>query len=325
MQRKMQLESGNGFLSGVKKQGLLIGLVVIIIVFSLTTSNFFSVSNLLQILQQSAIVAIAGCGITLVVIAGNLDLALGANITMSVLMSVKLHDILGPGPALLLGLLFCILSSLASGYLVGYLKIHSMIITLGMMSILGGIMLLYTGGQIARVDDAKNTWFSVFGRGTVGSIPVQVIIMIAVIILFEFILKKTAFGRKVQAVGGNTSAARYSGIDDKKTVLITFLLSGVMAWLAGIVMGSRTMQYQTEIAFGYEFDVLSAVILGGANLSGGSGSVVRTALGVLILSSLKNGFIMMGLPYHFQWIVQCVVTLIVVWADGISKRKEALA
>ncbi len=313
-------------LTGIlKDQALLLGLLGIIVFFSLVTKNFFSTSNLLLIMQQASIVGIAGCAMTFVLIAGNFDLAMGATITLSVLFSIDLHDKWGPLPAVLVAVAACVLVGIINGYFVGYLKIHSLIVTLGMMSILGGLMMLYTGGALTWVDDPKSTWFSVFGRETVLGVPVQVIILVVMVIIYEFVLKRTTFGIKVQAVGGNASAVRFSGINDRKIVMITFVLSALMAALAGIVMASRTMQYQTEIAFGYEFDVLAAVILGGASLAGGEGSVVQTLIGVLIMTSLKNGFLMIGLPYYFQWIVQGGVIMLMVWFDVMSKRKEGLA
>lgn len=324
MPEKIISEKHISYTKILKKQALLLGMLGIVVFFSLVTKNFFSTSNLLLILQQASIVGIAGCAMTFVLIAGNFDLAMGATITLSVLLSIDLHDKWGPLPAVLIAVAACVVVGVITGYFVGYLKIHSLIVTLGMMSILGGLMMLYTGGALTWVDDPRTTWFAVFGRETVFGVPVQVIILAAAVLLFEFILKKTTFGIKVQAVGGNASAVRFSGINDKKVVMTTFILSGIMAAIAGLVMASRTMQYQTEIAFGYEFEVLAAVILGGASLAGGEGSVVRTLLGVLIMTSLKNGFLMIGLPYYFQWIVQGGVIMLMVWLDGISKRKEGL-
>ena len=308
----------------LKDQALLIGLIVIIVVFSLVTDNFWSKANILLILQQACVVGIAACAMTYVFIAGNMDLSVGALITMSVLISVDLHDKIGPALSVILALAFCMIVGLLNGYIVGYLKVHSMIVTLGMTMIMNGVMLLYTGGQLSWVDNPNATWFRFLGRESILGIPIQVIILLVSVIIFEFLLKKTTFGVKVQAAGGNADALKYSGTDDKKIVLITFVLSALMAAVAGLVMGSRTMKYQTEIAFGYEFNAISAVILGGTSLNGGSGSVYKTLIGVMIMTSLYNGFLMLGLPYYSQWVVQGVVILIMVLFDVVSKRKEGL-
>ncbi|MFP3091009.1 ABC transporter permease [Treponema sp. TIM-1] len=309
----------------IKKQALLIGLLAIIVFFSLVTDNFFSVSNLMLVLQQAAVVGIASCAMTFVLIAGNFDLSMGATITLSVLLSIDLHDKLGPLPAVLIALAACVLVGMCSGFFVGYLRVHSMVITLGMMSILTGTMLLYTGGGLSWVDNPSATWFRVFGRDSLFGIPVQVILLLVFIGIFEFILNKTTFGIKVQAVGGNADAVRFSGLNDKQIVLATFILSGLMSGIAGLVMASRTMQYQTGIAFGYEFNVLSAVILGGTSLSGGKGSVYGSLLGVLIIIALTNGFLMIGLPYYFQWVMQGLVIVVIVWIDISSRYREGLA
>jgi len=309
----------------LKKQALLIGLLAIVVFFSLVTKNFFSKSNLMLVLQQAAVVGIASCAMTFVLIAGNFDLAMGATITLSVLLSIDLHDKMGPLPAVLIALAACVLVGMCSGFFVGYLRVHSMVITLGMMSILTGLMLLYTGGTLRWVDNPPATWFRIFGRGSAFGIPVQVILLLAFIIIFEFVLNKTTFGIKVQAVGGNADAVRFSGLSDKRIVMTTFVLSGLMSGIAGLVMASRSMQYQTGIAFGYEFNVLSAVILGGTSLAGGKGSVYGSLMGVLIIIALTNGFLMIGLPYYFQWVIQGFVIVVIVWIDVSSKRREGRA
>jgi ribose transport system permease protein len=194
-----------------------------------------------------------------------------------------------------------------------------------MMTILTGAMLLYTGGGLRWIDDPSKTWFGVFGREDVFGVPVPAIILILFVIIFEFILKKTVYGIKVQAVGGNAYAVRFSGLNDKRIIMSTFVISGLMSAVAGIVMASRNMQYQTEIAFGYEFDVLSAVILGGTSLVGGVGSVLKSLLGVVIIVSLTKGFLMIGLPYYFQWVMQGIVILLIVWLDVASRKKEGLS
>lgn len=321
----LQKKRENSFASFFKNQALLIGLIVVFAFFSLTTDNFLSKSNFLLILQSATIVGIAGCAMTLVLITGNMDLCMGATITLVVLLSVDLHDKVGPLLAVIIAVAACLVVGLINGLLVGYLKVHSMIATLGMQTILSGIMLLYTKGQLSWVNSPNSTWFKYFGRAKIVGIPVQVIILIVMVVVFEFILKRTTFGTKVCAVGGNAIAVRYNGSDDRKIVLICFVLSALMGALAGLVMGSRTMKYQTEIAFGYEFDVISAAILGGTSLSGGKGSVVKTLIGVLIITGLNNGFLMFGLPYYFQWVVQGLIILIMVFFDVLSMRKEGLA
>jgi ribose/xylose/arabinose/galactoside ABC-type transport system permease subunit len=309
----------------LKQQALLIGLILIIIFFSFITKNFFSVQNLQLIIQQAAVVGIASCGMTFVLVTGNFDLAMGANITLGVLLSLDLHDKYGALAGVIAALAVCTLVGACSGFFVGYLRVHSMVITLGMMMILTGVMLVYTGGRLTWVNDPDSTWFRVFGRASIGGVPIQAIFLIVFVGVFEFVLRKTTFGIKLQAVGGNANAVRYSGLNDRRTIMQAFILCGLMSGVAGIVMGSRNMQFQLGIAFGYEFDALSAVILGGTSLLGGSGSVVKSLIGVFIISSLSNGFLMIGLPYYFQWVVQGLVIVFVVWADVLSKRKEGLS
>ncbi len=319
-------KSKGGLKNFVKNQALLIGLILIVVFFSLTTTKFLTKTNLLLILQQATIVGIAGTAMTFVLVTGNFDLCMGATITLSVLLSIDLHEKIGCLPAVLIALGACMLVGLVNGLLVGYLRIPSMIATLGTQTILSGAMLIYTGGQLRWINDPSSTWYQIFGRTKIfNTVPVSVVILVAAVLIFEYILVRTAFGVKVKAVGGNALALRYSGSDDRKIIVTCFVLAGLMGALAGLVMGSRTMKYQTEQAFGYEFDCISAVILGGTSLSGGSGSVVKTLLGVVIIAALNNGFLMFGLPYYFQWVVQGLIILVMVYFDVLSQRREGLS
>jgi ribose transport system permease protein len=307
----------------VKTQGLLLALVVILLVFSLGTKAFLSVNNLILILKQVSIVGIIACAMTYVIIAGNLDLTVGSLVSMATLVSVSLHDKFGPLMSIVVPLIVGVASGAICGYIVGYLKLNSLIVTLGMLSILHGTTMLYSGGGVRIIAFPEKTWFGFLGRGVVFGIPFQVILYAVSIFFFQLILKRTVFGKQMMAVGGNANASRYTGINDRKTVLITFILSGFMSALAGVILASRVMQVQPKLGVGYEFDVITGVILGGTSLLGGEGSVVKTFLGVLILGVLQNGFIMIGLPYYSQWIVQCIVIVLVVWLDITSRRSEA--
>ena len=189
------------------------------------------------------------------------------------------------------------------------------------MNILRAFAMMYTGGQFVELKDHK-VWFTQIGQGSVGFIPISTIIMVIFIIIMGVLLTKTVFGHQVMSVGGNDEACRYSGINDKMVILKTFVLSGLSTAVGAILLCSRGASAQNTIGESYEFDVISGVILGGASLDGGSGSVYKTFVGVMILAILKNGFVIVGLPYYLQWVAQCVVILIAVYIDIMSKRKK---
>jgi len=314
-----------GISAAIKKQGIVLALVIIVLFFSLTAEQFFKLDNIITILRQISIIGVIACGMTYVIIGANFDLSVGSLVSLTCIIAISLHDKLGPVPAVAIALVVGLISGVISGLLVGYLRLNSMITTLGMMGILQAITLLYSGGKYSTLADPANSWLAQLGRGSVIGIPIPVIIYIICIIIIELILKRSMFGRQLIAVGGNGTASRFTGINDRKVVLMTFVLSGVMSAMGGILLGGRVGAAQNTIGEGYEFEVITGVILGGTSLLGGSGSVVKTFVGVLIMGVLKNGFVMIGFPYYIQWIAQWLIIVLVVWIDVASKRKKVLA
>lgn len=318
------VKSRINFVFLLKKQGLLLALIIIVIFFALTTDKFFSYRNLTLILRQVSILGVIACGMTFVIIAGNFDLSVGSLTSLTAVIAISLHDKIGPIPAMLIALIAGLVFGSASGFLVGYQKLNSLIITLGMLVAIQAITLIYTGGKYSRIADPEATWFSFIGRGFVAGLPFPIIIYAFFIAIFAVILNKTVFGRQVLAVGGNPTASLFTGIRQSFIVLMTFVMTGVLAAVGGIMLGSRMMAAQNYIGEGYELQVITGVILGGTSLEGGEGSIVKTFLGILIIGVLKNGFIMLGLPYYFQWVVQWIIILAVVWIDVATKRGKVL-
>lgn len=304
----------------IKKQGIYFALIAVVAVFSIAAPMFFQVNNFILILRQSAIMGIMACAMTLVIIGGNFDLSVGSILSFSTVLMIQLFNTVGPVPAMALVLLAGIAFGLISGFLVGYVRLNSMIVTLGMMGIVQALTYFVSGGKNSTLKNADGMWFLSLGRGFIGFIPTVVVICFVCMILFEILLKCTVFGNQLMSVGGNQVASRFSGVDDKKIVLITFILSGMMTALAGILLASRIGSAQNAIGEGYEMNVIAGVILGGASLSGGSGSAVKAVIGILILGVLDNGFVMMSLPYSMQWVANGLIILIVVYIDIRSKR-----
>jgi ribose transport system permease protein len=207
-----------------------------------------------------------------------------------------------------------------NGFLVGVLRLNSLIVTLGMLSVIQGVTLIYTSGQNVDIANQEQTWFAIFGRGFLFGIAVPIIIFIGLAIILEFVLRRTSYGRKVFAIGGNSTASVFSGISRTKIVFSTYLLSAFTTGCAALILGSRVMGSQNNVGQGYELLVLAGVILGGTSLLGGSGSLTRTVLGVLILGFIQNGLLLLGYPYYTQWIVTWAVIIIAVWLDIASTR-----
>jgi ribose transport system permease protein/putative xylitol transport system permease protein len=302
------------------RQGILIAFAVFIIGFTLVNERFLSPDNVMGVVRSSAILGVMALGVTFVVISGNLDLSVGSMMSFSTIVVLDLHDKIGP--ALAIPAMFAMTLCLGAfiGFLVGYLKLNSLIVTLGMLSAIHGLTLTYSGGQNMGIVDKEGTWFSVFGQGAALGIPVPILIFVALAALLGIILAKTPFGRKVYAVGGNGTAATFSGIKRGRIVFLCYVMSAFCVAVAGLIQASRSMGSQNTVGQGLELDVLAAVILGGASLLGGSGTIFKTVIGVLILGFIQNGLLLVGLQFYVQFVVTWVIIILAVWLDIAAKR-----
>ena len=302
------------------KQGILIAFVVFMIAFTVANPKFLTPDNILSVVRSSAILGVMALGVTFVVISGNLDLSVGSMLSFSTIVVLDLHDKIGP--SLAIPAMFAMTLALGAliGFLVGYLKLNSLIVTLGMLSAIHGLTLTYSGGKNMDIADKEGTWFSVFGQGTALGIPVPILIFITLGALLGLMLAKTPFGRKIYAVGGNGTAATFSGIRRARTVFLCYIMSAACVATAGLMQASRSLGSQNTVGQGLELEVLAAVILGGASLMGGSGTVFKTVIGVLILGFIQNGLLLMGLQFYVQFVVTWVIIILAVWLDIAAKR-----
>jgi len=308
----------------VKQQGLLLAFLILLVFFSLTSKEFFSYRNISLVLRQISIWGVIACGMTLVLVAGNWDLSVGSLTSLTTVMVISLHDKIGPIPAIVAAVVVGLLSGTISGYLVGYQKLNSMIITLGMLGVLQAFTLIYTGGKYTQLANPDDTWFSFLGRGFIWRIPFPVILLVVIAVIFYIVLSKTVYGRWIRAVGGNPVASRYTGIRESLVVMLSFMLTGAVTGIGGIMLGSRIMAAQNYIGEGYEFQVITGVILGGTSLTGGEGNIFKSILGIIIIGMLNNWFILMGMQYYYQWTAQWIIILAVVWIDVAAKRGKVL-
>jgi len=304
----------------LQRQGILIAFALFIIGFGLVSDRFLSAENVMTVLRQASIIGVMALGVTVVVIGGNLDLSVGSLLSFSTVLVVDLHDIIGPAPAILVMFAATLALGAVTGALVGFLRLNSLIVTLGMLSAIQGLTLIYTGGQNVDIADQDATWFAFFGRGFVAGIATPIVIFLVLAVIYETVLRRTSYGRRIFATGGNPIAATYSGIRRSWIVFSTYLVSAFSVGCAALIMGSRVMGSQNNVGQGYELVVLSAVILGGTSLLGGSGSVFKTVIGVLILGFIQNGLLLLGYPYYAQWLVTWVVIVLAVWLDVAGRR-----
>ena len=306
-----------GFLA---RQGILVAFVIFMIGFALANGRFLDPDNIMGVVRSSAILGVMALGVTFVVISGNLDLSVGSMMSFSTIVVLDLHDKIGPTLAIpaMFAMTLCLGAFI--GFLVGYLKLNSLIVTLGMLSAIHGLTLTYSGGKNMDIIDKEGTWFSVFGQGDALGIPVPILLFALLAVVLGTMLSKTPFGRKVYAVGGNGTAATFSGIRRARVVFTCYLLSAFCVATAGLIQASRSLGSQNTVGQGLELEVLAAVILGGASLLGGSGTIFKTVIGVLILGFIQNGLLLVGLQFYVQFVVTWVIIILAVWLDIAAKR-----
>ena len=307
------------------RQGILIAFAIFMIGFALLNDRFLAVDNVFGVVRSSAILGVMALGVTFVVISGNLDLSVGSMMSFSTIVVLDLHDRIGPGLAI--PAMFAMTMALGGliGVLVGYFRLNSLIVTLGMLSAIHGLTLTYSGGKNMDIADKEGTWFDVIGQGSILGVPVPIIIFLGLACLLAILLAKTPFGRKVYAVGGNGVAATFSGIRRPRVVLMTYLISSFCVAMAGLLQASRSMGSQNTVGKGLELEVLAAIILGGASLLGGSGTVFKTLIGVLILGFIQNGLLLVGLEFYVQYVVTWLIIILAVWLDIAAKRGRLLS
>ncbi|QOR40397.1 ABC transporter permease [Billgrantia diversa] len=311
-----------GLLSFLSAQGILVFFLICMFAFSLFSEQFISQSNIMTVVRQASIIGIIAVGVTVVIIGGNLDLSVGSMLSFSTVLVVDLHDKIGPAGAIILMFALTLLIGAVNGFLVGFMRLNSLIVTLAMLSAIQGLVLIYSGGKNVDIANQSDTWFAFFGRGYVLGIAVPVILFALLAIVVQVVMSYTSYGRRIFAVGGNPAAAVYSGIRKNWCVFSTYLISAFCVACAALVLGSRVMGSQNNVGQGYELLVLAGIILGGTSLLGGAGSVWKTIIGVLILGFIQNGLLLLGYPYYTQWLVTWVIIILAVWLDLANKRKR---
>ena len=307
-------------LNTVKDKAIWIVFLGLFIGFSFATPRFLSSNNLFTIARQVSMLGIASIGMTFVILIAGIDLSVGSIITLVNIIAAYLMVDRGFSmvAAVAVSLAIAVLVGTLNGFLVSTIGISAIIATFTTQIVFEGASYLISGGTPIYGFDER---FKVIGQGYVGPIPVPVIIMIVCFALGSFILNKTYFGRYFYAVGGNEEASKLSGIRVGLTKYLVFALSGFFAGLAGIVMLSRTNSAQPTAGLGYEFDVITCVVLGGVSVSGGYGKMSNVVAGVLIIGILTNGMVLLNVSTYMQMVVKGIVLALAVGFDSIQKRR----
>jgi ribose transport system permease protein len=300
--------------------GTLVGLLLLSAVLTILTPYFLTVSNLMNVVQQSAIIAIVAAGITFVIISGGIDLSVGSILALGgLVMADALHSGVAVPVAIVIGLLVGLAAGCVNGLLVTFGRLPPFIATLGTMSAIRGLALMYKDGSpISGFSDN----FRALATGGVFGIPAPVITMLIVFVIAHFVLTRTKVGRYAYAIGGNEEGALLSGINVRFHKIVVYGLSGMLSALSAVLLSARLNSAQPIAATGYELDAIAAAVIGGTSLLGGEGTLFGTLIGALIMGVLRNGLNLLNVSSYLQQVAIGSVIIIAVFVDMALKRRR---
>lgn len=297
----------------------LLGLIVLCVIISIATPRFLNINNILNVLTQVSVNAILAIGMSFVILTGGIDLSVGSTLALAGAIAATFAK--GSNGGILVPLLIAIvlgaIIGLFNGLFVSKGKMQAFIVTLASMTIFRGATYVYTNGT--PVSGISGNFINI-GNKKIAGIPMPVLIIFLIFIIAWYILTQTRYGRYVYALGGNEDSARLSGINTNKVKTLVYVISGITAALAGVIVTSRVGSASPNAGAGFELDAIAAVVLGGTSLSGGEGSITGTLIGAMIIGVLNNGLNLMNVSPYYQSIVKGAVILFAILLDKRSKK-----
>ncbi len=304
-----------------RRFGTLLGLVLLCVTLWILSPYFLTPSNLVNVVQQTAVNAIIAVGMTFVIVSAGIDLSVGSIVAFSGVILASCLQAGAPLPlALLAGLAAGGACGLVNGLLITWGRLPPFISTLGMMSVARGAALVYTQGRPISGFEAD---FRFLATGELGFLPVPVLIMGVVYLLSHLLLSRTRFGRYTYAIGGNEEAAQLSGVSVRFHKSMIYAFSGLTSAVAAIILTARLNSAQPIAGFMYELDAIAAAVIGGTSLLGGEGTLTGTLIGALIMGVLRNGLNLLGVSSFLQQIVIGSVIITAVLVDALLKRRAS--
>ncbi|PQK82328.1 ABC transporter permease [Pantoea ananatis] len=303
----------------LRDAGTLIGLLIIVVTFSFLSPVFFTVPNLLNILQQSSINALIALGMTLVIISGGIDLSVGPTAALSAVLGATLMVSGVPVPLAIMATL-CVgaVSGIFSGTLIAYAGLQPFIVTLGGLSLFRAIALIFTGGN--PVFGIPMSFRSLI-NSTVFGVPTPIVVVAVIALCLWTVMNKTPLGEYILAIGGNEEAARVAGVPVKRTKVTVYVISGMLASLASLILIGRLGAAEPTIGNLWELDAIAAAAIGGASLMGGKGSIFGTLIGVIILGALRNGLTLLNIQAFYQLLATGLIIIIAMLIDRATRGK----
>lgn len=305
--------------------GVLAALLILGVVMSIASPYFLKTQNLFNVLRSISTISIMAIGMTMVIVSGGIDLSVGSLAAVSAMLTARLmtYHQFSPWVAFASGILLGLLLGATNGFIITRIKVNPFITTLGMMSIARGLTyLISTGlyGSVASNIPMRNEAVNFLGAGYVGVVPFPVIEMVILVTVFSIFLQHFVLGRQIYAVGSNEQAALLSGVNVANVRLFVYMLLGGLAALAGVMGAGLLSTAPTNLGTGNELDVIAAVVIGGASLMGGEGTILGAVIGAAIMAVIRNAFVLLKLPIYMQTVTIGVVIIIAVALDQLRKR-----
>ena len=307
-----------------EKYMMLFVLLGLFILLSVISDVFLTSQNIMNLFRQVSVIGIISIGAGIVVIGGTFDMSVGSLCTMCGCACLLLQNKVGVLPAVILTILIGAAVGFINGYIITAIKGNSgdsFMVTFGMLTVLQAIALLLTGGY--PLNPSKSAVYNAIGSGTIGTLlPISIIVFIVLTVIAAVVMQKTIFGKEVYYMGSNEVVAKLAGINTKRNRIISYVISGVCASLAAIVLTGRINGATAKMGHGFEFDAMTALVVGGISLSGGIGNMINMVIGVLIMGVLSNGLNIMGVQTESQYVARGLVLIIAVLVDVLKSRKS---
>ena len=297
----------------LRKYNSIFIVIVLSILMIFLSPAFLTINNLINLIRQISVIGILAFGSTIVIISGEFDISIGA--LMSFVGVIVAGQIVEGYPiwiSIPIGLFAGMIVGLINGLIVTKLKINAFITTLGTMYLIRGIANIYTGGNMVQTMAAVYPEFAFIGKGLIKNIPVPVIIMIVISIICQIFLSKSKIGRIIYSIGSNPNASKFSGINVDFYKIISFVIGGLLAAIGGVILSARLGIVDASVGIGYEFDAITAVVLGGTSLKGGKGNIYLTLIGALIIGLVRNGLNLLLVSTQLQSIFTGLIFIFVV-------------
>ena len=300
-----------------KKHTLVVVFIVLCVVIACATESFLTVSNLTDVIRTNTINGLLAVGLTYVILSGGIDLSVEATVCLAGLIAGYLSPM--PVVAVAAGVGVGALIGLFNGLVLEKSGVQPFIFTLAMSRLLRGVVLAVTKGKNYYTIDAS---FTAIVRSKICGIPTLIILFVLIVVITYLALNRARYGRYIYAVGSNEEAARLSGIRTHRIKVSAYLIAGILAGLAGVLLTARLAGAETNAADGWSLDAVSAVIIGGTSLRGGRGGILNTLLGIFIIAVLNNGMTLMGIPTNYNQLVKGLLMLVAVLLDMSNRKKK---